>query len=242
MSHRRDQKEALRRERQEREAAAKAAAQRKRMVGLGLAGVLAVAVVAVLILLVAGGGDDGGGGSQASSDVLPDGGSVPEQQQLELRPAAQAAGCELRTVNVPKPPPQGYHTTSLEEKIKYATNPPSGGRHYEIPAEDGAYSEAPPDEALVHALEHGRVIVWFKPSLPEGARADVKALFDEDEYQMIVVPRSKMPYALAATAWNGDPAPGRGQLLLCDKVDDRTWDAVRTFRDENRSRGPEPVP
>jgi hypothetical protein len=241
MSHRREQKEALRREREEREAQAKAAQQRKRMVGYGLGGMLAIVVAAVLIVVLAGGGDSGGSaGPDGSSSMYPDGGSVPEQQEFDLQAAADAAGCELQSEEGSG---VADHTTSLGEKVDYDSNPPTDGRHYEIPAEDGAYGEAPPDEALVHSLEHGRVIVWFKPNLPEATRGELKALFDEDDYQMYLVPRTNMPYRLAATAWNGDPEPnGTGRSLLCDDVNDATWDAIRTFRDEHRSRGPEPIP
>jgi len=241
MSHRREQKEALRREREEREAQAKAAQQRKRMVGYGVGGMLAILVAGVLIFVLAGGSDSGGAsGPDGSSSMFPDGGSVPEQKEFDLQAAADAAGCELKSE---KGTGVADHTTSLDDKVKYRTNPPTDGRHYEIPDEDGAYSEAPPDEALVHGLEHGRVIVWFKPSLAESVRGELKALFDEDSYQMFLVPRSNMPYQLAATAWNGDPEPnGTGRSLLCDRVNDATWDAVRTFRDEHRSRGPEPIP
>jgi hypothetical protein len=240
VSHRREQKEALRREREERERQAREAKQRKQLVGYGAAGLLVLAVIAVVAVLALGGGDDGGGSASASSDMLPDGGSVPEQQEFEVRPAAQAAGCRTRTV-----PGSGTqdHTTSPDERVDYETNPPSSGRHYQIPAEDGAYSDAPTDEALVHGLEHGRVIIWFKPSLPGEDRANLKALYDEDTYQMFLVPRRDMPYAVAATAWNGDPPPnGRGQLLLCNEVTPEIFDALRAFRDEHRSRGPEPVP
>jgi Protein of unknown function (DUF3105) len=190
-------------------------------------------------VLVAAGGENGGGDA-ATAELLPDGGSVPEQKVFDVPAAAKAAGCELKSFEGRG---VAVHTTSLDEKIDYKSNPPTNGRHYEIPAEDGAYGEAPPDEALVHGLEHGRVIVWFKPSLPESVRGELKALFDEDSYQMFLVPRGNMPYQLAATAWNGDPEPnGTGRSLLCDRVNDATWDAIRTFRDEHRSRGPEPVP
>jgi hypothetical protein len=238
VSHRKQQKEALRREREERERQAREAKQRKRLVGYGAAGVLVLAVVAVLALLLLGG--DNGGGASASSDVLPDGGSIPEQQEFEVRPAAAAANCRLRTV---KGSGTQDHTTSPDERVDYDTNPPSSGRHYQVPAEDGAYSDAPTDEELVHGLEHGRVIIWFKPGLPSDERANLKALYDEDTYQMFLVPRSDMPYAVAATAWNGEPAPnGRGQLLLCNEFTPEIYDALRAFRDEHRSLGPEPVP
>jgi hypothetical protein len=92
-------------------------------------------------------------------------------------------------------------------------------------------------------MEHGRVIIWVKPSLPKDQRADIRALVEDDPYQMVLVPRPNMPYAVAATAWNADPAPnGTGRLMGCNDVNDKTFDALAAFRDENRSQGPEPVP
>ena len=238
MSHRREQKEALRKEREERERQKREAQQRKRMVGYGLGGLLVI-VVAVLLIVLAMGGDDGSSGANASSDVLPGSGSVPEQKVFEVAPAAEAAGCKLESRRANS----REHTTNLDEQIKYATNPPSAGRHYVEPATDGAYSDAPRDAELVHGLEHGRVIVWFKPNLPKEQRADLKAMFDADSYQMFLVPRADMPYPVAASAWNAEPVPnGTGRMMTCEQVTPELYDALRAFRDEHRSRGPEPIP
>jgi hypothetical protein len=239
VSHRREQKEALRREREEREQQARAAEQRKKMVGYGAASVLAIAVVVVAILLATGGDDATSGDGNGGDDVFPDGGSFPEQTIFDVAPAARAAGCELET----KRATARDHTTSRDARVKYNTNPPTTGRHYEIPAQDGIYGQAPQDEEIVHTMEHGRVIIWVKPSLPEAQRADIKALVEDDSYQMVLVPRKNMPYAVAATAWDADPAPGgTGELLLCNDVNDKTFDALQAFRDEHRSQGPEPIP
>jgi hypothetical protein len=238
VSRRREQKEALRREREERERKAREEQQRKRMVGFGAAGLLVVALIIVLVV-VAAGGNGGGDGEGQAAELLPDGGSVPEQQEFDLAAAARAAGCELRSRRAS----DRTHTNSLDAVVNYDTNPPTSGRHYQFPAEDGAYGEAPQDEELVHTLEHGRVIVWFKPNLSEDQRADLKAFFDEDSYQMVLVPRSNMPYQVAATAWNREPEPnGTGRLLLCERMTPEVFDALRTFRDEHRSNGPEPIP
>jgi hypothetical protein len=237
VSHRREQKEKLRREREERERQARAAEQRKKLVGYGAGGLLALAAVIVLVILATG-GSDGGSDAQAA-EVFPDGGSVPQQAVFEVAPAARAAGCTLRDV---KPTTRG-HTTSLSDRVKYDSNPPTSGRHYEVPAEDGIYGDPPQDEELVHGEEHGRVIVWVKPSLPEDQRANIRALVEDDPYQMFLVPRANMPHAVAATAWDADPAPdGTGKLITCDEVSDKTYDALAAFRDEHRSQGPEPVP
>ena len=238
VSHRREQKEALRKEREERERQQREAQQRKRMVGYGAAALL-VAAVAVVVIVLAMGGDDGGGSDAAASEAFPSGGSVPEQQEFEVRPAAEAANCELRSER----PRSRQHTTTLDEAIDYPSNPPTSGRHYIEPAVDGAYGDPPQDAELVHGLEHGRVIVWVRPNLPEEERANLKALFDEDTYQMFLVTRRNMPYAVAASAWNAEPVPnGTGRLMLCREFTPEIYDALRAFRDEHRSRGPEPVP
>ena len=237
MSHRREQKEALRRAREERERQAREAERRKKLVGYGIGAVIAIAALVVVVLLATGGGSKA---DEAAAEIFPDGGSFPEQKLFDVKPAADAAGCELRDA---KGSGSQNHTTSLDDRVKYSTNPPTTGRHYEIPAQDGIYGEAPQDEALVHGLEHGRVIFWVKPSLPEEQRANIRALVDDDTYQMFLVPRRNMPYAVAASAWNADPAPnGTGRLLLCDEVNDKTYDALAAFRDEHRSQGPEPIP
>lgn len=237
MSHRREQKEKLRREREERERQARAAEQRKKLVGYGAGGLLAIAAI-IVVAVLATGGNDGGSDAQAA-EVFPDGGSFPEQKVFDVAPAAKAAGCTLRDVKANS----RDHTTSLDERVKYSTNPPTSGRHYQIPAQDGIYGDPPQDEELVHGMEHGRVIFWVKPSQPDDVRANIRALVEDDSYQMFLVPRANMPYAVAATAWDADPGPnGTGKLMTCDRVTDQTYDALAAFRDEHRSQGPEPVP
>jgi hypothetical protein len=240
MSSRREQKEALRRERERREAEAKAAQQRKRLVGIGGAAVIVIAAIAILVLVAAGGGGGDGGGVKGSGDTFPSGGSIAEQKQFDLTKAAAAAGCELMSNKATS----RDHIQDVKQKVKYAQNPPTSGKHFAVPAQDGLYEGAPPqDTELVHALEHGRVIIWAKPTLPREARQKIRALFDEDGYQMIVVRRSDMPYDIAATAWSADPTPlGTGRTLACPKWSDNVIDALRSFRDEHRSNGPEPVP
>jgi Protein of unknown function (DUF3105) len=241
---RREHKERLRQEREERERQARAAAQRKQMVGYGAGGVLALAVVIVAVVLMTGGGGGGGASDAKAAEVFPDGGSVPDQRVFDVEPAADAAGCRTTTLKS-RGQRDRLHTSGPDVQVSYRSNPPTLGRHWPpgYQAEDGLYGDAPADEALVHTMEHGRVIVWAKPSLPEDARKSLRALFEEDSYQLVLTPRSDMPYAVAATAWDADPAPGgTGVTLGCAKWTDEAIDAVRAFRDEHRSQGPEPVP
>jgi hypothetical protein len=237
MSHRRDQKERLRREREEREAAAQAAQQRKRLFGVAGAVAIALAAVAIVVVLSGGGGEDS---AKSAGNNFPEGGSIPEQKVFDLEQAATAAGCELKSNRATS----REHLQDPNQKVNYPQNPPTSGRHFAVPAEDGLYNGAPPpDTALVHSLEHGRIIIWAKPTLPADARRQIRALFEQDSYQMIVVRRANMPYAVAATAWNHDPTPnGTGRLMGCPTWDDGVIDALRAFRDEHRSNGPEDIP
>jgi Protein of unknown function (DUF3105) len=199
----------------------------------------------VSALIVACGGDDGGSkGSSDGGELFPAGGSLPEQTTFDVEPAARAAGCELRS-RKSRSEDDAAHTDSPDVRVDYPDNPPTFGEHWPpgYQAEDGLYEKAPADEALVHTMEHGRVIVWARPSLPADARKALRALFDEDSYQLVLTPRREMPYAVAATAWNGEPGPaGTGRTLGCPRWSEAVIDALRAFRDEHRSQGPEPVP
>jgi len=240
VASRKEQKEQLRREREEREVAAKAAERRRRTIGIGAAAVLVIAVAAVLVVVLAGGGDGGDGKANGASDVLPSGGKVPDPKVTDLEEAAEAAGCELKGFKAKS----RDHSEDLAEQIQYESTPPTSGRHFVEAAEDGAYEEAPDVKQLVHSLEHGRVVVWFKKTLPKEQRAQLNALFDEDTFQMLITPdETGSAYAVAVTAWNADPMPlGTGRLLGCKRFSPAVFDAVRTFKDEHRSNGPEPVP
>jgi Protein of unknown function (DUF3105) len=240
MASRKEEKERLRREREERERRAAAEAQRKRMVGYGIGGVLAIVVLAILVFVVwkPFGGDDPAEQRQAS--IFPPGGSAARPGETDVGRAAEAAGCEVRQTRAKS----REHVGNPNERIEYDSNPPMSGRHYEIPAEDQAFTEPPADASVVHSLEHGRIDIWFKPSAPRQLRADLKATYDSEQgYQLLLIPRPNMPYQFAATAWGRDPEPlGTGYMLACKNGGAKSLTALRAFIDEHRGNGPEPVP
>jgi Protein of unknown function (DUF3105) len=235
MASRKEQKEKLRQERLQREQEAQAAAARKRMVGYGVAGALGVGVL-IAVVLIATSALGGGGGDKPNPGEYPSG-SVPKRKVTSLPKAASAAGCQLKSF-------KSTGREHVQTNVKYDSNPPTNGNHFPEPAQDGAYTQAPPITQLVHTLEHGRIIIWFKPGAPAKVRGSLKALFDEDPYQMVLTPNTtKMTYQVAASAWGRDPAPlGRGYLLACKAYNDRVPDAIRAFRDKHRGNGPEAIP
>jgi hypothetical protein len=227
MASRKEQKEKLREERLERERVAAAAASRRKRMGYVVAGALVAAVVVALVVIAAAGG--GSGSSSASSSSKWPSGSIPKRQISDLPAAVKAAGCTLQN---PKSQGRGHTTKS----VTYKTAPPTSGPHNPVPASDGAYLKTPsPYESLVHALEHGRVIYWFKPDAPAATRGALKKLYDEDKALVILTPNSRsMPYEVAATAWT--------RLLGCPKYNSKVPDAFRAFRDAYRLKGPEYFP
>ena len=141
--------------------------------------------------------------------------------------AARAAGCTAQ--NNPSEGRQHVKGTP-----RYRTNPPTSGPHAPQAAADGAWETSPPVPALVHALEHGRIIMWHRPNDRQAMRT-LRDIGDEDSSKMILTPNTTgMPYRIAASAW--------GHLLGCPELNDEVKAAVRAFRDAYRSKGPEFVP
>jgi hypothetical protein len=228
MSHRREEKERLRQERLERERAAKEAQRRKKLVAIVAAVVLGIVALGGLGFAVLGGGDDDGDVQGGDSSYYPDG-SVPDRQVEDLDEAARAAGCELED-------PRNEGSDHVEGEVEYDTNPPTGGDHNPVPADDGIYgAEAPAKENYVHTLEHGRIIVQFKPTLPAEQRGRLRALVEEDSYHMVLMPNNTdMPYDVAAIAWD--------HKVVCPRMGDKVFDAIRAFKEQYRDQGPEQVP
>jgi hypothetical protein len=237
MSSRKEQKEQLRQERLERQQAQAGAAQRKKLVGYGAAGVLALAAIVAVVIAVTAGGDDGGGGGAQTPDNTEagaqtvsygDGATIPQAAEFDLKAAARAADCQLED-----PPNEG--ADHVETDVTYRANPPTSGNHHPVPTEDGAYTSAPKTENSVHSLEHGRVNIQFSPDLPQQQIDQLKALFDEDSYHMLLYPNgTDMPYQVAATTWD--------HALVCKKFSPQVFDAIRAFKDQYRDQGPEFVP
>jgi hypothetical protein len=233
VAHRQEEKERRRQERLERERAQKAKiARRKRMqmAGGALAAIVAIAAVA---LLVSGtlGGDDSAAEPQAPEASA----TLPEQQIGDLQAAAKAAGCTLRNPRIEG----ATHETKAFKASDYKTNPPTSGNHSPTWYDDGVYEPGTTPELgkLVHPLEHGRIEVQYKPGTPAETVAQLEALLAEqnDGYHMLLFENTTgMKAQVAATAW--------GHSLTCNEMNDKVFDAIRTFRAEYIDQGPEQVP
>ena len=233
MASRQEEKQRRREERLARARAEAAAVARKKRLQLALGGVLALAVLAGVVVLALGvlggnGGGEGQPGTPASSVKLP------QQQTSNIDDAAKAAGCVLQ-----HPPVEGRgHDAKNFKPSDYKTNPPTSGAHFPQWYDDGVYNpgDVPNLGMLVHTLEHGRIDVQYKPGTPDATVKGLEALLAEqdDGYHMLLFQNTTgMKYAIAATAW--------GQLLGCPAMNDKVYDALRTFRERYIDTGPETV-
>lgn len=237
MASRQEEKEARRQERLERERKEASAAARRKRLQLGGGVLLGIAAIAAVVVAVAIGlgGSDSEQEAKAPSSSGGSGVTLPEQQTTDYQAAAKAAGCTLSN-----PPYEGAGHAQKDFKASdYKTNPPTSGTHFPEWYDDGVYEPGttPNLGMLVHTLEHGRIDVQYKKGTPKADVAKLEALLAEqnDGYHMLLFENTtNMPSAVAATAWT--------HSLTCPEMNDKVFDAIRTFRARYIDKGPEKVP
>lgn len=228
MSSRKEEKERLKREREERERAAAAKAKRTRLLQL-IGAVAVVCAIIVGVVFAATGGGGGGGDKDDRPDVNDD----------KLKAAAQSSGCVYRSF-----PDEGReHVTEELTEAAYKTNPPTSGPHSPEPAPDGLYvaGNEPQIVNWVHTLEHGRILLQYRPGVGKPVVAALEKLFNEDVagsgggyHSVLMRNNSKMPFQVAAVAWRN--------YMACREFTPAAIEALRMFREQFVDKGPETVP
>jgi hypothetical protein len=125
--------------------------------------------------------------------------------------------------------------------VQYQTNPPTSGNHYGdqmgAPVPAGVYdaSNMKQDEDVVHALEHGYVVIWYACAKAPGGNCDtlkagLKDLWSQlSGERLIVMPRDNMPTMLAMTSW-----------MKLQRFDAFDVAKMTAFYRRNVNNGPEP--
>lgn len=238
MSSRRDEKEQRRAERVAAEEQAQRAERRRRTLGIATGAVLGIAAVAAVVVVLAAGGGGGDKPKPATTSTDARAVAIPPPAITDLQAAIRAAGCRLRSFA--PGPNDGQH---VKGKVAYKQNPPALGPHNQVPSSDGNYvgQGTPPTEMLVHALEHARVEIQYRPGLPQRRISQLETLFAEPIpgkpagfKQLLFENQTKMPFEVAATSW--------GQQLGCPRFTDKTFDALRAFRAKYVEKAPENPP
>ena len=207
-----ERKEAAKREREELQR--KIAKQRRsRRLGVVLASVTVVAVVAAVALWP--------GGLPSPKDLLADTG------------AAKAAGCgaiqEIGFYNgVSDPSSPDYVDQShigADPRFaqgpplsSYPSTPPVSGPHAAIPPgpmPPGVYDSPPDIYRAIHSLEHAGVIIWYRPGLSGGELDDIKAFYHQKTVKEDVGQTKTLvaPYSYPGQGAAGS-LPGNAQMVL----------------------------
>jgi len=223
VSSRKEQKEQARLERERREAEAAREAARRRRAQI-IAGVVSLVVIAGAAIAIASSG--GGSKKDAAAPNVP------------LATAAKQAGCKLISE-----PSEG--NTHISGPFHYKLNPPASGNHDPTPASDGEYTSPPNIGHLVHSLEHGRVIIWYKPGAPAATVAALRTVFNATSSDELLTPNpTGMSYEVAASAWTGNrnvsnPPPEVGHVMGCPRFNANVPVALRAFIAQFKDQGPE---
>jgi hypothetical protein len=169
--------------------------------------------------------------SDGFGDAVEDGvGFIAGESLDEIGPAE--AGC----TPVEKFKSQGADHISEGSTFDYNSSPPTSGPHYEVPAETGFYpadSDIEP-ERLVHNLEHGQIVVWYRPDVEDLGflEKQIETLVEQEPMATVGAPYAEMDGRanIVISAWRHSQA--------CVNA---SQEVVDDFRREFQGKGPEPL-
>lgn len=138
-------------------------------------------------------------------------------------------GSSPEVEGVERPPELGRDHLEQGEAANYPTATPTSGPHATGAAPCGVYSSPLPLEFAVHDLEHGVVVVWYRPDLENDLLPSLRTLISQWDSHVIVSPNPGISDPIVATAWN--------RLKRFDTVEP----GLAEFIDTYRKRGPEAV-
>jgi hypothetical protein len=159
-------------------------------------------------------------------------------------PGAQAApdGNPGRAVDI-----QGMdHVQKGAQHAAYNSKPPTSGPHWSIlgeaPVPWGIYAQPVPEEAQVHNLEHGGVMIQYSCRDCPDLVAQLEGFYNRyttgnrlsrypQSTKLVIAPYYDMPSRIALTAW--------GRIDTLDGYDEAR---ITRFVDVYRDNGPEAVP
>jgi hypothetical protein len=211
VSRKLQEKQARRLAEEQRRKEQKRTARRRNLVTIGIA--LLVSAVVVGLIVLERGGDD-----------------------VDTGVDRQQANCD----DVQTYEDEGRDHVDDGTDVTYQTAPPTSGRHWQTPAETAFYPPDslgdPPEEMLVHNLEHGQIVIWYSTDAPESVLDDIENYIDAQTGQqslgILAAPYEAIPegYNFTVTAWT----EGRS----CERFSSEVVDA---FRSRFQGRGPEQV-
>ncbi len=129
-------------------------------------------------------------------------------------------------------PTSAQHVPRGEKHEAYNSNPPNSGPHWgDGVAGPGIKNSQVPDELVLHSMEHGAAVVWYKDDLPASDVERIKTAFNDASGKKIMLPRKNLDVPVALTSW--------GRLLKLSQIDEGK---IKEFIETNSDRAPEKAP
>ncbi len=120
------------------------------------------------------------------------------------------------------------------QSASYTVYPPYGEEHSPFPLTCGIYSSTPLFEMVVHAMEHGAVVLWYTPNVLSvddiALLTDISTEHLNDNDYVIQAPYGGLGVPLMLVSW--------GVRLPLGSVDE---DIIDQFFDEFHDDAPEPL-
>lgn len=166
------------------------------------------AVFLALTLAACGGGDDAGsgaGGAGGSGSAGGSGGGLADAG------TSLACGADPLLSAVEMPAAEGAQHVPPGTQVDYAHDPPTSGPHYGAWAASAVYDRAVDPRSFVHNLEHGWLVLLYRPDASAAAVAALRDFWSAppadpfcpgaDVPRIIVSPAPDLPTAVAALTW-----------------------------------------
>lgn len=122
---------------------------------------------------------------------------------------------------------------ALDTPFQYHSSPPTSGPHFANVAEWGVYTEEIHDQILIHNLEHGGILIAYRPGIDPGIIAKLEAIAKAFGRKVIMAPRAANDADIALAAWT------RVEKFPASEFSE---ERVREFIRAWRNKGPEFVP
>lgn len=134
------------------------------------------------------------------------------------------AGCTYKN-----PKSQGrQHVNAVPPGFKPNSTPRASGPHSAETLIYGTYPDAVPEINAIHNLEHGAVIIWFGPRVPQTTIDRINEFYSEDPNGLLVAQHPRLGDDVALVAWT--------HVARCQEFD---RDAAEEFVDAFLGKGPE---
>jgi hypothetical protein len=128
-----------------------------------------------------------------------------------------------------------YGSEHSDDPVQYEMSIPTSGMHSPHDLKFGFYAEKPSNEMLVHNLEHGDIIIYYRPDADETVLKEMKywAEFTKQGSGVLTVPNDNIPSnaELVVTAWT--------KTMV---LQDRSEKQIGTFIYRYINQGPETIP